>query len=134
MLKPDTDRMQFTLSRSLIHRLTNTASGRASRSAIVETALSAWLDRSGDDELELRFAQRLDRISAQLARIERIANIEVESLALFIRYMLTINAPIAEDDEAARALGRDRFAAFIQRVATQLASGRRRTLDPEEEE
>jgi hypothetical protein len=46
--------------------------------------------------------------------------------------MLTVNAPVAEDDEVARAVGRDRFAAFVARVGQQLASGRR-TLDPEEE-
>jgi hypothetical protein len=39
--------------------------------------------------------------------------------------MLAINAPLAEEDEAGRATGRERFAAFIERVGRQLASGRR---------
>jgi len=38
--------------------------------------------------------------------------------------MLTVNAPLAEGDEAARAVGRDRFAAFVERVARHMASGR----------
>ena len=67
---------------------------------------------------------RLDRISSQLARIERNGQIELESLALFVRYMLTVNAPLPEGDEAARAIGRDRFEAFVERVGQQLASGR----------
>ena len=47
-----------------------------------------------------------------------------ESLALFVRYMLTVNAPLAKSGEASRAIGRDRFAAFVKRVGQQLASGR----------
>jgi hypothetical protein len=47
--------------------------------------------------------------------------------------MLTVNAPLPEGDEASRAVARDRFAAFVQRVAQQLASGRL-TFPPEEAE
>ena len=55
----------------------------------------------------------------------------LESLALFVRYMLTVNAPLAEEDETSRAIGRDRFAAFVTRVGQQLATGRL-TFVPEE--
>ncbi|HEX5185042.1 MAG TPA: CopG family transcriptional regulator, partial [Allosphingosinicella sp.] len=75
---------------------------------------------------------RLNRISDQLARIERDGHVQIESLALFIRYMLTVNAPLAEEDEVSRAIGRDRFQAFIARVAQQLASGRRSFAAEEE--
>ncbi len=102
----------------------------ASKSAILAAALTAFLNRGGASELEETFAIRLNRISSQLARIERNGHIELESLALFIRYMLAVNAPLAEDDEVSRAIGRDRFSAFIARVGQQMASGRR-TLDPE---
>jgi predicted transcriptional regulator len=104
----------------------------ASKSSILVAALSAFLERRGASELEQRFAIRLDRISRQLERIERNTHVELESLALFVRYMLTVNAPLAEEDEVARAIGRDRFAAFIARVGQQLASGRR-TFDPRDE-
>ncbi len=96
----------------------------ASKSRILAEAVTAWLNRKGVDEVELRFAQRLDRLSNQLARIERDGHVQLESLALFVRYMLTVNAPLPEGDEAMRAVGRDRFAAFVQRVGQQLASGR----------
>ena len=97
----------------------------ASKSRLLAEAWSTWLDRRGADELEQRFAKRLDRISRQLARIERDGHVSIESLALFIRYMLTVNAPLPEGDETAQALGRDRFAAFVERVGRRLASGRR---------
>ncbi|WP_341632002.1 CopG family transcriptional regulator [Sphingomonas agri] len=134
MSEPENIRFRITVPSELLQRLEGVIGRGASKSSVVATAISAWIDRKGDDELELRFARRLDRQSAQLGRIERIANIDLESLALFIQYMLTINAPIADEDEAARALGRDRFRAFTQRVARQLATGRRRSLDPEGEE
>lgn len=117
-------RQSFGLPRLLSERLDAAAKGGPSKMAIVTEALTAWFERSGDDELELRFARRLDRLSSQHARTERNSKIHLESFAIFVEYMLTINAPIADDDEAARALGRDRFRAFIERVARQLASGR----------
>lgn len=125
MARADLVRHQLFLPRALSERL-HELSRRpgVSRSAILAEALAAFLDRKGSDELEQRFARRLDRLSNQLARIERNGHVGLESLALFIRYMLTINAPLAEGDEAARAIGRDRFAAFVERVGQQLASGR----------
>lgn len=104
----------------------------ATKSSILAAALTQFLNRGGASELEERFQIRLDRISNQLARIERDGHIQLESLALFVRYMLTVNAPLAEEDEVSRAIGRDRFAAFVARVGQQFASGRR-TFGSEEE-
>ena len=133
MARADLVRHQLFLSRALSERLDELARGPgASKSKILAEAVAAFLDRKGDDALELRFMGRLDRLSNQLARIERNGQVELESLGLFIRYMLTVNAPLAEGDDAARAIGRDRFAAFIERVGQQLASGRR-TLVPEDD-
>ena len=42
---------------------------------------------------------------------------------LFVRYELMINAPLPEGDQAARAVGRDRFEAFVARVGEALAGG-----------
>lgn len=125
MARSDLVRHQLFLSRALSERLEEVASGPgASKSRILAEALAAWLERKGADALELRFMTRLDRLSGQLARIERNGQIELESLALFVRYMLTVNAPLPEGDEAARAIGRDRFQAFVERVGQSLASGR----------
>ena len=97
----------------------------AAKSAILADALTAWLNRQAVSELETRFSARLDRMSMALGRIERDGHILLESLALFIRYQLTVQAPLAEGDEAARAVGRERFNAFVTRVGEAMASGTR---------
>ena len=133
MARSDPVRHQLFLPKEVSDRLEALARAPgASKSRILAEALASWLDRKGTDELEARFARRLDRLSNQLARIERDGHVQLESLALFVRYMLAVNAPLAEGDEAARAVARDRFAAFVQRVGQQVASGRL-TLLPEEE-
>jgi predicted DNA-binding protein len=132
MRRSDLVRHQLFLSRDLSGRLEALAAKPgATKSSILAAAVAAYLDRKGASELDERFAHRLNRMSEQLARIERNGHVGIESLALFIRYMLAVNAPLAEEDEAARAIGRDRFAAFITRVGQQLATGRR-TFEPED--
>jgi len=125
MARSDLVRHQLFLPRALSERLETLARGPgASKSKILAEAVAAFLDRKGDDQLELRFMGRLDRLSSQLARIERNGQIGLESLALFIRYMLSVNAPLPERDKAAQAIGRDRFKAFVERVGRNVAGGR----------
>src|SRR5690606_3188791 len=96
----------------------------SSKSAIVSDALRAFIARRGASELDDRLKVRLDRISRQLNRIERDQQILLESLALFVRYYLTVTAPLPEvDQEAARALGQERFQAFIDQVGRRIAGG-----------
>ncbi len=102
-----------------------------SKSAIVADALRAYLDRRAASELDALFKVRLDRMSRQLGRIERDQKILLESLALFVRYQLTVTAPLPEADKAAQAIGRERFQRFVDQVGRQLASGRR-TLGAED--
>jgi hypothetical protein len=97
----------------------------ASKSAILADAVAAWLNRRGAHELDDRFGLRLNRITAQLNRIERDSQVLLESLALFVRYQLTVTAPLPDPDQAARAVGRDRFQAFVDQVGRQIADGRR---------
>jgi hypothetical protein len=104
----------------------------ASKSRLLAAAVEAWLDRRGTDALEQSFALRLDRISGQLARIERNGHVELESLALFVRYMLVAIPPVADGDEAGRAAGRARFATFVERVGRELAGGRLTLLPGED--
>lgn len=119
-------RHQLFLPEDLSERLEALAAKPgASKSSILADALTAWLNRRGASELEDRFSQRLDRLSMALGRIERDGHVLLESLALFIRYELMINAPLPEGDQAARAVGRDRFNAFVARVGEALASGHR---------
>ena len=96
----------------------------ASKSAIVADALRAFLARRAASEIDDLFKVRLDRLSRQLGRIERDQKILLESLALFVRYQLTVTAPLPEADKAAQAIGRERFQRFVDQVGRQLASGR----------
>lgn len=105
----------------------------ASKSAILADAVTAWLSRRGTSELEDRFALRLDRMSSALARIERDGHVMLETLALFVRFELAIQSPLAENDHAGRAIARERFEAFVTQVGRAVATGRR-TLSPMEDE
>lgn len=119
-------RHQLFLPEDLSERLEKLAARPgATKSSILADALAAWLNRRGASELEDRFSHRLDRLSMALGRVERDGHVLLESLALFVRYELMINAPLPEGDQAARAVGRDRFNAFVARVGEALASGRR---------
>lgn len=118
-------RHQLFLPADLSRELERAAfKARAPKSAILAAAVRAYFDSQGEGRLEHAFATRLDQVSRQLARIERNSHILMESLSLFIRYMLVVNPPVADEDDAARAIGRDRFSAFVARVAQQLAGGK----------
>ncbi|MET3711711.1 putative transcriptional regulator [Sphingomonas trueperi] len=97
----------------------------ASKSAILADAVTAWLNRRGVSELEERFGLRLDRMTTAIGRIERNEHVLLETLALFVRYELAIHAPLAESDQAGRAMGAKRFEAFVTQVGRQVAAGRR---------
>lgn len=101
-----------------------------SKSAIVADALRAYLARRGARELDDLLKVRLDRFSGQLGRIERDLAILLESLALFVRYMLTVTPPLPESEQAAaRAVAQDRYLAFIDQVARRIAGGRTMRAD-----
>lgn len=104
----------------------------ATKSAILTDAVTAWLNRRGASELEERFALRLDRMTQAIGRVDRDTHVILETLALFIRFELSIQAPLAENDQAGRALAAKRFEAFVNQVGRHVASGRRTlTTTPE---
>jgi predicted DNA-binding protein len=95
-----------------------------SKSAIVSDALRAYLDRQAFRGIDTLLGQRLDRISNHLGRLERDGRVLLETVALFVQYELTADAPRPEPDKAMQAIGRDRFDAFIAQVGRRIASGR----------
>jgi len=105
----------------------------ASKSAVLADAVTAWLNRRGASELEDRFSLRLDRLTGAISRVERDSQVILETLALFIRFELAIQAPLAENDHAGRAAAKARFEAFVAQVGRQVASGVR-TLSPSSED
>lgn len=127
-------RHQLFLPKAVSDRLEALAAAPgATKSAILADAVTAWLNRRGASELEGRFALRLDRMSNALCRIERDGHVALETLALFIRFELAIQAPLAENDVAGRALARERFEAFVMQVGRAVATGRRTLLPAEDE-
>lgn len=130
----DKVRHQLFLPRPLSDRLEALATRPGvAKSAILVDALTAWLNRRGASDLEDRFAIRLDRLTQAIGRVDRDTYLLLETLALFIRFELAIQTPLAENDQAGRALGAKRFEAFVTQVARQVSTGRR-TLAPQPED
>jgi hypothetical protein len=97
----------------------------ATKSGIVNDALAAYLARRGSKEIDDLLKVRLDRMSREIGRVARDVEVLLESLSLFVRYQLTVTAPLPEADHAARAVGRERFEAFVTQVGRQIAGGKR---------
>ena len=105
-----------------------------SKSAVVAAALSSYLSPDGGDRREAAIAKRLDKLTRQFDRLERDQTILIETVALFVRYTLTVNAPIpAAHQDAARAQGRERFGQFVDQLARHLQKGRSLVKDVHEE-
>lgn len=119
------DRLSLTLPSDLRRRLDVLAAQRnLSRSAVVEAAVASFLSPDAEDMREAAFTRRLDRLSRQSARIERDLRITADTLALFIRFWLTITPPLAPDDQvSAQVKGRERFEGFVETLGHHLQSG-----------
>ncbi|GAB5508195.1 MAG: ribbon-helix-helix domain-containing protein [Rhizobiaceae bacterium] len=106
----------------------------ASKSAITDAALAAFLSPERDDQRDAAIIRRLDRLSRQLDRHERDLTIVSESHALFVRYYLTITPPIPEAEQAAaRPIGKERFEYFVQQLGRRLAGGKSMIRDVADE-
>ena len=105
-----------------------------SKSAIIAASLSSYLSPDGGDRREAAIAKRLDKLTRQFDRLERDQTILIETVALFVRYTLTVNAPIpAAHQDAARAQGRERFQQFVDQLARHLQKGRSLVKEVHEE-
>jgi len=117
-------RCHFYLDDTLLAQLDAlTAAPGTSKSAIVADGLRTLLERRGSTELDDLLKGRFDRVNAHMNRLERRQDIILESFALFILYYLTITAPVPKTDKAARAVGQDRFQAFVEQVGRRISSG-----------
>ena len=95
-----------------------------SRSAVVEAAVASFLSPDGSDRMEAAFTRRLDRLTRQVQRLERDVGISAETLALFIRFWLTITPPLPEDAQSsAQIKGRERFEGFVETLGRRLQKG-----------
>ena len=120
------DRLNLSLPAGLIGRINEIADRkRVTRSAVVEAAVESFLSPDHADMQEAALTRRLDRLSRQIARLERDQRITTETLALFVRFWLTITPPVApEQQAAAQAKGRERFDGFVETLGKRVQKGR----------
>lgn len=119
------DRMNVYFPPELLKQISDLADRKKlSRSAIVEAAVTSFLSPDGADRREAAFTRRLDRLSRQMQRLDRDVGLTAETLALFIRFWLTITPPLPNDAQAAAQIkGRERFEGFVEALGRRLQKG-----------
>ena len=92
------------------------------KSRIVNDALDKLFNPERDVRFEKGVTRRLDQMSKLMTGMKRSESITSETLALFVRYFLTITPPLPQAEQAAaHALGLERFEVFIAKVGRRLA-------------
>ncbi len=121
------DRVTLSLTPETIERLKLVANYRkGAKSALVEEALERYLNPERRRLLDDAALRRLDTVSKQVSTVARDVAIATETLSLFVRYFLTITPPLPQpEQDAARAVGRQRFEVFVAQVGRRLASDNR---------
>jgi len=98
---------------------------RHPKSLIAEAAIMSFLTPDDADRREAVLTRRLDLLTRQGERLERDVSIVAETLALFIRFWLTVTPPLPQSTQvAAQAKGRERFESFLETLGRRLAKGR----------
>lgn len=119
------DRMNVYFPPEMLRQIANLADRKKiSRSAIVEAAVASFLSPDGADKREAALTRRLDRMTRQIQRIERDLGITAETLALYVRFWLSVTPPLTGDaNAAAQAKGRERYEGFIETIGRRLQQG-----------
>jgi hypothetical protein len=95
------------------------------KSLIAEAAILSFLTPDDSDRREAVVTRRLDLLGRQGERLERDLSIVAETLALFIRFWLSVTPPLPQSAQAAaQASGRERFESFLEALGRRLAKGR----------
>jgi len=119
-------RYNIYLSLPLARKLDFVGQVPGAKSALIEEALRARLEPEqvpGANEVLVRRLNELHRIVGGIGRDVAIAT---ETLALFVRYFLTITPPLPQSEqEPARLLGKERFQVFVAQVGRRLAGDQR---------
>ncbi len=86
--------------------------------------MASFLSPDAADRREAAFTRRMDRLSGRSQRIERDLGVTAETLALFVRFWLTITPPLPSDAQAAAQIkGRERFEGFVETLGRRLQKG-----------
>lgn len=120
-------RYTLYLSRPLARQFDIIARQRhGGKSALVEEALRASLVPERHSGVEEVLGRRLDDLSRSVSTIRRDVALATETLALFVRYFLTITPPLPQSEqEPARLLGKERFQVFVAQIGRRLAGDQR---------
>ncbi|MEQ1713392.1 MAG: CopG family transcriptional regulator [Hyphomicrobium sp.] len=120
-------RYTLYLSRPLARKFDEVARIRnGAKSALVEEALKESLEPKPMPGIEDGLMRRLDELNRSAKTVERDVAIVTETLALFVRYFLTVTPPLPmSEQEPARILGTERFEVFVAEIGRRLASDHR---------
>ncbi len=118
-------RLNIYLSPGLHEEIADlSAKRRVSKSSVIEAAIASMLSPDSADMREGAFVRRLDRHTRQLERVERDLSIAIETMALFVRFWLTVTPPLPESAQtAARAKGAERYRDFVETLGRRLQRG-----------
>lgn len=95
---------------------------RWTKSSVIEAAVASFFSADSAERQEAALSRRLDRITRLLDRLEQGQRIGTEALAVFVRHWLTVTPPLpASVQTAARAAGRERYKAYVDAVAREIA-------------
>ena len=96
------------------------------KSQIVNDALDRFLDPAREQHLAATIVEGQRDLSRDIRQVHRDVDIVAETLALWLRYFLTVTPPLpAGDQEPARLIGRQRFEVFIKEIARRKTSDAR---------
>ena len=120
-------RYTLYLSRPLARKFDQIAKLRnGAKSALVEEALKANLEPQQHPGVEEGLARRLNDLNKAAAAVGREVAVATETLALFVRYFLTITPPLPQSEqEPARLLGKERYEVFVTQIGKRLAGNHR---------
>ncbi|MDA9538837.1 hypothetical protein ACM41_22265 [Bradyrhizobium sp. CCBAU 21362] len=129
---PRTKKVTVQLSESMVERL-EAATDRPGlgKSVVVETALERFF--SPALPIEGGVHEALERMSGQMARLEREIAIIAETVGLHARYHLTVTPPMPPSEQReACLLGERRFKVLVEQVERRVRLGQpliRETID-----
>ena len=96
---------------------------RRTQADVVETALLSLMSPDAIDRRDAIVTRRLDRQARQLEALQQELIVGTESLALFIRYFMSVTPALPESQQtAARAKGTERFTAFTENLSRQTSA------------
>ncbi|MDA5193707.1 CopG family transcriptional regulator [Govanella unica] len=95
------------------------------KASVVEAALLSFFAKQDEDHRDGALTRRLDRLTRQFDRLERNQAIGLETLALHIRFFLTVTPPLPHgEQDAAKVVGDERFNYFVRQLGRRLAGGK----------